>query len=86
MYNRWVENSIKNALKTRRIVILSGSRQCGKTTLAKMLINNNCVYRTLDDIALFKAAQNDPHGFVKNLALLMKIILLEIFKKKLIHY
>lgn len=66
MYNRWVENSLINALKTRRIVILSGSRQCGKTTLAKMLINNNCVYRTLDDIALFKAAQNDPHGFVKN--------------------
>ena len=65
MYNRWVESSLKKALKTRRIVILSGSRQCGKTTLAKMITNNNYTYRTLDDIALLKAAQNDPHGFVK---------------------
>ncbi len=65
MYKRWQETNIKLALKTRRAVILSGSRQCGKTTTSKTLINKQSIYRTLDDTTLLQAAENDPQGFIE---------------------
>lgn len=65
MFKRWQETNIKSALNTRRIVILSGSRQCGKTTTSKTMVNNQSVYRTLDDFTLLEAAKNDPQSFVK---------------------
>lgn len=66
MFKRWQEKSIKTALKNRRVVILSGSRQCGKTTTSKTIADKNSIYRTLDDATLLKAAQNDAQGFVKH--------------------
>lgn len=65
MLKRWQEENIKSALNTRRVVILSGSRQCGKTTTSKVMADNNSIYRTLDDSTLLQAAKNDPQGFVK---------------------
>lgn len=65
MYKRWQENGIKSALNTRKVVILSGSRQCGKTTTSKAMTDRQSVYRTLDDYTLLQAAQNDPQGFIK---------------------
>lgn len=65
MYKRWQENGIKSALNTRRVVILSGSRQCDKTTTSKAMTDRQSVYRTLDDYMLLQAAQNDPQGFIK---------------------
>ena len=61
MYKRWQEENIKSALTKRRVVILAGARQCGKTTLSKTIFKN---YRTLDDFALYDAAKNDPKLFV----------------------
>jgi predicted AAA+ superfamily ATPase len=62
------------ALQTRRVVILEGARQCGKTTLAKSLQTApGAIYRTLDDVALQAAARADPHGFVAHGAGLMVI-------------
>ena len=66
MLKRWQETNLKNALKTRRVVILSGARQCGKTTTSKTIANKNCIFRTLDDATLFKAAQSDPQNFIKH--------------------
>jgi predicted AAA+ superfamily ATPase len=63
-YSRWQFDIVKKALKSRRVLILAGPRQCGKTTLAKQLASSNTIYRTLDDVTLLEAAQNDPHGFV----------------------
>lgn len=65
-YDRWQKENIIEAMNTRRVLLLSGARQCGKTTLAKELVNDDTEYRTLDDITLRKAAENDPHGFVKH--------------------
>lgn len=65
MFPRWQESNIKSALNGRRVVILSGSRQCGKTTTSKDIKNNQSIYRTLDDSTLLEAAKNDPQGFVK---------------------
>lgn len=63
-YKRWQEKNIKRALGQRRILLLAGSRQCGKTTMAKALAGKDAIYRTLDDITLLNAALDDPHGFV----------------------
>jgi hypothetical protein len=64
--NRWQEEKIKDALQNRRVAILSGSRQCGKTTISKRLVLGDAIYRTLDDVTLRKAAQADANGFVKH--------------------
>lgn len=65
MFKRWQETNIKSALNTRRVVILSGARQCGKTTTSKTMVNNQSIYRTLDESTLLQAAKNDPQGFIK---------------------
>jgi len=65
-YPRWQKNNIREITKARRVLLLSGPRQCGKTTLARELVDDDTEYRTLDDVTLRKAAENDPHGFVKH--------------------
>jgi predicted AAA+ superfamily ATPase len=66
VYGRWQRPLVAHALKQRRVVIISGARQCGKTTLARQLLSNGLAYRTLDDSASLAAAQNDPAGFLKH--------------------
>jgi predicted AAA+ superfamily ATPase len=66
IYPRWQAGTIAEALKTRRIVIVSGPRQCGKTTLVKEMISSDNTYLTLDDDALLETALSDPLGFVKH--------------------
>jgi predicted AAA+ superfamily ATPase len=71
---RWQTPGVLEALQIRRVVILEGARQCGKTTLAKSLQTSpGTIYRTLDDVALQAAARADPHGFVAHGAGLMVI-------------
>lgn len=65
MYKRWQIKNIQKSLETRRVVLIAGPRQCGKTTLAKTLVGPNVEYRTLDDVGMREAAIEDPHGFVK---------------------
>jgi predicted AAA+ superfamily ATPase len=65
-YPRWQKSSLEQALAARRVVMLTGPRQCGKTTLARMLVSGNTAYRTLDDVAVRQAAESDPHLFVDN--------------------
>ena len=65
IYPRHQYTIIEEALGVRRIVIVSGPRQCGKTTLIKQFHSKEFEYRTLDDLALKKAAELDPIGFVK---------------------
>jgi len=49
----------------RRVLLLSGPRQSGKTTLARELESDQVEYRTLDDGTLREAAENDPQSFIK---------------------
>jgi predicted AAA+ superfamily ATPase len=65
-YPRWRTANVRDALKNRRVVVISGARQTGKTTLAKQLLDENSVFRPLDVDIFYKAAQDDPTGFVKN--------------------
>jgi len=62
--DRWQTESVKRALSERRVVLLAGARQCGKTTLARSLDRTGMQYRTLDERALLEAARADPESFV----------------------
>ncbi len=70
---RWKTADVLTALQNRRVVVVTGPRQCGKTTLAKSIAEvaalpgqptQTIIYRTLDDLGLLAAARQDPHGFV----------------------
>lgn len=65
-YPRWQTEIVEQALKTRRVLVLAGPRQCGKTTLAQGLSSPKTIYRSLDDDALMEAAQADPREFVRH--------------------
>jgi predicted AAA+ superfamily ATPase len=66
IYSRWQNKIVELALLSRRVIVLAGARQCGKTTLAKYLNLPGTIYRTLDDVTLLESAFNDPHGFVRH--------------------
>ena len=57
--------TIRQMMSERRVLMLSGPRQSGKTTLSRELESDQTEYRTLDDGTLREAAENDPQGFVK---------------------
>ena len=63
-YPRWQKAGLEQALASSRVVMLTGPRQCGKTTLARSFVKPGTVYRTLDDVAARQAAEADPHLFV----------------------
>ena len=63
-YIRWQKSALQAALASRRVVMLTGARQCGKTTLARTLVSDSVAYRTLDDRAMRQAAESDPHLFL----------------------
>jgi predicted AAA+ superfamily ATPase len=65
LYPRWQKATIKQMLSERRVLMLSGPRQSGKTTLSRELESDQTEYRTLDDGTLREAAKNDPQGFIK---------------------
>ena len=65
IYPRWQKKTIKQMLSERRVLMLSGPRQSGKTTLSRELESDLTEYRTLDDGTLREAAKNDPQGFIK---------------------
>jgi predicted AAA+ superfamily ATPase len=65
-FKRWQIDSIKEAMKLRRVVVVSGARQTGKTTLTKQVINEKGIYRSLDDTDMLKFALSDPKGFIIN--------------------
>jgi predicted AAA+ superfamily ATPase len=56
------------ALDNRRVVILSGARQTGKSTLTEQIKDVDVELRTLDDQALLEFALLDPKGFLKSSA------------------
>lgn len=67
MYPRFVEPRIRDALADTRVVLLSGPRQSGKTTLGRKLADGGMSYMTLDNATVLDAARGDPVGFVRGL-------------------
>lgn len=66
MYERHAHQRIEDALEDTRVVLISGPRQAGKTTLAKRF-DGSRTYLTLDDATIRDAAVSDPVAFVRGL-------------------
>lgn len=77
MYSRYSEANLREALQDTPVVLIHGSRQCGKTTLAQW-VGKDLGYRyvSFDDDNQLQAAKADPMGFIQNLP--EKVILDEI--------
>ena len=63
--SRWLEGSVEEALKAHPVIVLTGPRQVGKSTLlenAKFL--EGWRYLTLDDADSLEQAKEDPKGLL----------------------
>ena len=67
-YPRFAHALLEEALADSPVVLVHGPRQCGKTTLARIVGKaQGHVYLTFDDETQLAAATADPAGFVFNL-------------------
>ena len=66
LYPRYIKPLLLEALKDSPVLLIHGPRQCGKTTLARMVgTSKKYEYISFDDNVVTKAAKEDPIGFVK---------------------
>lgn len=62
---RWAQQLLDNALAVMPVVVVTGARQTGKTTLVRDLISDNLRrFITLDDLSLLDQAKNDPLSLI----------------------
>ncbi len=67
-YPRFTESLLREALLDTPVVLIHGSRQCGKTTLAQFIgADLNYHYISFDDHNQLHAAKSDPIGFIESL-------------------
>ena len=77
LYPRFVEPHLLDALADSPAVLIHGPRQCGKTTLARIVgASRGYRYVTFDDDVVRGAAEEDPLGFAA--ALPARVILDEV--------
>lgn len=68
LHPRFAESRLREALADSPVVLIHGPRQCGKTTLARMVGDaRGYSYFTFDDDVLLAAVTADPVGFVDDL-------------------
>lgn len=67
LYPRLIEARVSEALADTPVVLISGPRQAGKTTLARQFAAPQRRYLTLDDASTLVAARQDPVGMVRSL-------------------
>ena len=66
MIGRYLKTGVRDSLQHFPVVLLTGARQVGKSTLAQDLIGKNwkASYLTLDDRAVLDGALRDPDGLI----------------------
>lgn len=68
MYPRYIRPRLADALADSPVVLVHGPRQCGKTTLVRLVGDElGFAYLTFDDDVQRAAAQADPVGYVADL-------------------
>lgn len=66
MFVRTLSRSIENVNRNFPVLLLTGPRQVGKTTLLEMCADNDMNYVSLDDLRVRKQAQEDPAYFIES--------------------
>ena len=66
---RMLAKEVIKTSKSFKVLLLTGPRQVGKTTLLKSVQQRNRSYVSFDDIDIRSTAVEDPAGFVNNLKL-----------------
>ncbi len=61
--HRWFSQNLKSALKVLPVAVVTGARQTGKTTLAKLL-GKERAYFTLDDVGILDQAERSPDSLL----------------------
>lgn len=64
MIAREIRDNIKKINETFRILVVTGPRQVGKSTILKSMMPQNMKYVTLDDEALRNEAKDNPKFFL----------------------
>jgi hypothetical protein len=67
LHPRYVTGLMNIALGDTPVVLVTGPRQCGKTTLVRDLAAGRRQFFTLDDDTTLAAARSDPAGLVRGL-------------------
>lgn len=87
MYERILRGPLIEALADTPVVLVSGARQTGKSTLVESVVDGD--YVTFDDVGTATAARADPQGFIGSLrrpAILDEVQLVpEIFRSIKFH-
>lgn len=66
MIKREIEEKFKRVSNSKKVVLITGARQVGKSTFIKSMKEKSRTYVTLDDLKLRETAQNDPKLFLMN--------------------
>jgi uncharacterized protein len=68
LFTRFSADSLREALTDSPVILIHGSRQCGKTTLAQQLgAGLGYAYVSFDDLSHVQSAKADPVGYVQQL-------------------
>lgn len=65
MINRTILSKIELSVKSRPVTLITGARQVGKSTLAKLFIEKGFKYVSLDNYQERDMARNDPKMFLQ---------------------
>jgi uncharacterized protein len=66
LFPRFAAEIVTAALRDTPVVMVTGPRQCGKTTLVRDLLATQREFLTMDDDTLLAAARSDPTGLVRD--------------------
>jgi predicted AAA+ superfamily ATPase len=67
LYPRFASTQVLTALKDTPVVLVTGPRQCGKTTLVRSLVASGREFLTMDDDTVLSSARIDPAGLIRSL-------------------
>ena len=67
LFPRFAAAQLRTALKDTPVVLVTGPRQCGKTTLVRSMVGAGREFFTMDDDTVLESARADPAGLVRSL-------------------